>query len=345
MDNKINKVLVESAIKKGISDIKDDPQRGIRNLIDLGAYFIKDKFQKNILDVFHKIFNNPKSPYFDMFKNLVRDVDEKILKTFSFNLGYNSLTNGAKVIRENKEIYKCYIPWIINFNLKDQNEDSLRIDDIIKIVDEGKTLGIYSYMFFIDKDIDFLFPLLEKEKDSAFFLMTEKDSINKKELDKINSFKNTYISISMEYKDIKSELLKNTLNLLKGSGALHGVHSYYNHKNAAIIATNRWKRNLRKLNLNSAFLIESNPKDYIANDKIKHFTEKSRKKKNFKTFLVNYLKDITFIQNSISKDKSYLEIDSLGNLKISSNAKSKNFNLKTNSLIESLMLSMSNFQL
>ncbi|NLC65325.1 MAG: hypothetical protein GX752_00125 [Clostridium sp.] len=343
MHNKVNRVLVESAIKKGISDIKDNPQRGIRNLLDLGTYFIKDKFEKNILNVSRKIFNNPKSPYYDMLKNVVLNVDENILKTFSFNLGYNSLTNGAKIINKNKELYKCYIPWIINFNLKDQNDDSLSIDDIIKIVDEGKTLGIYSYVFFIDKNIDFLFPLLEKEKDSAFFLMTEKDSINKKDLEKINSFKNTYISISMEYKDLRSVPLKNTLNLLKGSKSLHGVHSYYNHESAPIITTNRWLRKLKKLNLSSAFLIESNPKDLASNIKIKNFTDKLRRKGNFKAFLVNYLKDITSIQNSISKDKSYLQIDSLGNLQIdSSDIGNKNINLKKISLIESLILSMKN---
>lgn len=345
MNNKLNKILIQSAIKKGISDIKDNPKRGIRNLIDLGRYFIKDKFQQNIMNSSKDILENPDSPYYDMLENVVLNVDEDILKTFSFNLAYNSLTTGAKVLKENKELYKCYIPWIINFDLNNLNDSSLTIDDIIKIVDEGKSLGIYSYVFFINKKIDFLFPLLEKEKDSAFFIMTEKDSINEEDLKKINSFKNTFISISMEYEDLKSKPFKNKLNLLKSTKSLHGVHSYYNSENAPKITTNKWRRKIKKLNLYSAFYIKSNPSNISSTSMVKNFIENSFKKKRFNIFLTDYSKDIKTIQDNISKDKSYLEIDKLGNLKIETNTKKDtNINIKDISLIESLMISMGRIQ-
>ena len=343
MDNKLNKVLIQSAIKKGISDIKDNPKRGIRNLLDLGIYFIKDTFQQNIMNTSKLIFDNPNSPYYNMLENVVLNVDENILKTFSFNLGYNSLTSGAKVLKENKEIYKCSIPWIINFNLNNLSDGSLGIDDIIKIVDEGKSLGIYSYAFFLNKNIDFLFPLLEKDKDSAFFIMTEKESINEDDLKKINSFKNTFISISMKYNDLNSKLFKRKLDLLKSTKSLHGVHSYYNSENTSKITTNKWRRKLKKLNLYSAFYIKSDPSDFIASAKVKQFIKKSFTKKRFNTFLINYKKDIKTIQNSILKDKYCLEIDNLGNLKTQNrDIEDKNINVKNISLIESLILSVSN---
>ena len=76
------------------------------------------------------------------------------------NLGYGAAFNGTRTIRENREKYKCNIPWLILFDPTSAcnmhcigcwagtygHKYSLSYDDMDKIVREGKELGVYIYM-------------------------------------------------------------------------------------------------------------------------------------------------------------------------------------------------------
>ena len=78
----------------------------------------------------------------------------------ALNLGFEAFFRGTKMIRKNREIYHCNIPWLILFdptsacNMHCQgcwsgtygHKANLSFDDMDKIITEGKELGVYLYM-------------------------------------------------------------------------------------------------------------------------------------------------------------------------------------------------------
>lgn len=85
INNQINIKMIETAINKGIRDMKDDPKRGIRNLVDLASHFASSSFQRNTLKLMQNMLSNLNSPYYDIVSYLVSNVDHDIIKTFGIN--------------------------------------------------------------------------------------------------------------------------------------------------------------------------------------------------------------------------------------------------------------------
>ena len=40
----IRRAIIRSAIERGIQEIRSDPQRGVRKLVDLGTHFSRGRF-------------------------------------------------------------------------------------------------------------------------------------------------------------------------------------------------------------------------------------------------------------------------------------------------------------
>ncbi len=52
MDNyELTYAIITSAVENGIRYIQDNPKRGVRNLLDLGEYFAKGRFQKDFFEL------------------------------------------------------------------------------------------------------------------------------------------------------------------------------------------------------------------------------------------------------------------------------------------------------
>lgn len=49
MENSMSRILIETIIKRTLRNIKDNPERGIRNLIDMALQFWKGGFRKIFL--------------------------------------------------------------------------------------------------------------------------------------------------------------------------------------------------------------------------------------------------------------------------------------------------------
>lgn len=143
--NSLTRIVIESAITRGIYDIQSDPKRGVRKLTDLGKHFSKNRIHDGIFSIIQDILQNEDTPYYEAVHNLIEATDINILKKFGMNFGYNSLTFGARKISENEQALGYKIPWIIVFNWDPRLSSGLNLQHISNIVRQGKELGIYSY--------------------------------------------------------------------------------------------------------------------------------------------------------------------------------------------------------
>lgn len=124
MNKSMNEVLVRTIVKKAIRNLKIDPERTIRNLVDMAVQFADSRFQQEFYSCAQRILSNEHSGYYTLAKDSLSQVNEETLLNFSMNLGYNGLYLGAKNIREFRQREGYHIPWELY-------RDTMLVDSII----------------------------------------------------------------------------------------------------------------------------------------------------------------------------------------------------------------------
>lgn len=191
------RTLISAAVDKGLNDIARDPKRSIRQLVDLGTFFAKGRFQRYFFDIFGEILHNDNSPYYDLVAGMVADVDRKLLKTFGMNLIYNGWTVGAKTVRKVEAETGCNVPWTLLLALEDTSDKTLA--DVQAVIDASHAAGIFSYMFFFARDCDptALSGILQHNRTCAFLLFLEPAAVSPELCALVLEAKNAFLLVNM----------------------------------------------------------------------------------------------------------------------------------------------------
>lgn len=334
IDTRITIKMIETAINKGIRDIEYNPKRGVRNLVDLANHFTIGPFQKGVLNIMEVMLSNSNSPYYKMVAELVNNVDHNTIKTFGINIGYNSWNNGAKKIREEEKLHGYNIPWTIIFNFKKQIGDKISTDEIINIIKQGKKIGIYSYMFFMD-NMDGFLDIVRKNLDCAFILYVPHYKLTEKNIIKIKSYHNTFFSILYD-RHIDLQDFKNTIQLLHNNKCLFGIHSYYDDGNVEDILNHEWVNGLKDFRCVFGFVIQSNKCSLENAAFIHEYVLNSKTNQEHSAFLIDLYEDIAKINKIISIESCCLSINKNGDAFFGGCNKQGVFNIKEMSLVEIL---------
>ncbi len=179
MDNQpVIRAAILNAVSKGIRDIRRDPNRSIRRLVDLGMQFGRGRYQQTFFTDAHKTLKKRDSAYYALVTSLIRNADPKTLETLGFNVGYMSWTMGAKVIRAYEKREGVNVPWTV---LVDLGRPAGRTPDLAALVEQGQKLGIYTYFLFAGEqtaDLDSVLQTAERFSGSAFFLLSTDGAMN-----------------------------------------------------------------------------------------------------------------------------------------------------------------------
>lgn len=173
LDNQnVIKAAVQNAVSKGIRDIRRDPRRSIRKLVDLGVQMGKGRFQKLFFEDAQTMLKNENSCYYDLVTSLVMNTEPKTLETVGVSIGYMSWSKGARAIREYEAAHEANVPWTLFFDL-DQPSPAI---DLSALVQQGQQIGIHTCFLLIGKntpDLLGLLKTLERLNDCAFILLSE----------------------------------------------------------------------------------------------------------------------------------------------------------------------------
>ena len=247
MKTDMTKVLVESTLRRTLKNIQESPERATRNLIDLGLQFSSGRFQTRLLKQAQKMMQNQKSAYYDLVKNIVATVDHDIITTFGINLGYNSCTKGARLIREIEAEKGFNIPWALNLavNVGKLEEDP---DFYSAIVRQGMALGIHTYLLFVPGHPEKVLPVIEKEPDCAFILFLCGHQISQSLIDKMKPIKNVMVSV---YTD---EDMAGACKKLLDAKRLYAVYQRYTEQDKESIINGEWLKSTLPVHPAFAFL-------------------------------------------------------------------------------------------
>ncbi|MBS7220924.1 MAG: hypothetical protein KH033_06200 [Clostridiales bacterium] len=291
---KMVRAMLEPLVSKAIKDIKSDPERGLRNTVDLALNFPTGRFSKKLFQITQKMLSNENSAYYNLINKISADVNEENLKDFSMNIGYNSCTFGAKKLREKESEMGFAIPWSISLYSSELPNWSEYVD---KIIDQGNDFGIYLYPIFGSMAFDLkMIDIYKKHNDCAFVLLVDADDVCSADLNNIDNINNILISISG---DDNSSVLKASDKLRK-YGRLYSYHLYYSEKNAEKILEDGFLKSLEQYTNSFVFYIPDIDCDINIADIIKTNVIQIRNEQHYAFVLMDLRNDLYIIDGIIS---------------------------------------------
>lgn len=219
MKNSLNRILVETTLRNSIKQIKNDPERSMRNLIDMALSFSNGRFQKYFLEAAQTMLKKETSCYYKIIPDLVANADAERIVTFGMNVGYNGVTLGAQTIRQIEATEHFNIPWSISLEL-DSNSYHKNAAHYRSLLSKGQKMGIYTWSIHTPDNPAYILELAEEFPECAFIIFCAPENITPALLDDANQIYN--ILFLVEY----GNEIEDACSLLRSRGFLYSV--FYN---------------------------------------------------------------------------------------------------------------------
>ena len=251
MQHTITRSLIETLVRSKLEDLKNSPERTTRNLVDMALHFSKGRFQKRFFEIAQTMLENENSPYYQMVYHTVANVTDERILNFGMNLGYNSCTYGAKIIRKTEEQYDFNVPWCITLELAKapliQSPEHYH-----QLLQEGKSLGIYTWHIFSHNCMNEFLPIIEMNPECAFFIFCTPTELTESLLDNYSSINN--VMFVLQYNEHDTAIYHS----LKERELLYSSYMYYNDNNLTDILNNELLCSVNETD-SSFFVLISDP--------------------------------------------------------------------------------------
>lgn len=300
----MEKVIVNTLVKNAIKNLKTDPERTSRNLIDMASRFSDTRFQKHFYGRLQLLLSNEDSAYYDLVRNTLAKVDEETLLTYSMNLGYNGLYRGTEKIRKQEAKLGYNIPWNICLTI----QQGRVYDPHHKVIREGEEMGIHSWYLFSDHAIHECIHIASLHPDSAFVIFCGSHEIDLTVLDVASVIHNLAIIVSFD-KDADT-----ACELLQLSGILYGVHYTYQEADLPAIESGELLEEIQPLHpavciLKPKFLCQESLRQRVYT-----WITNARLEQKYSTVPFDLYEDVRLVDSIISEDPIWVGFDEYGQL-------------------------------
>ncbi|WOC31664.1 MULTISPECIES: hypothetical protein [Caproicibacterium] len=301
------RAFISAAVDKGFKDIARDPKRSVRQLVDLGTFFAKGRFQRYFFDIFGEMLHNESSSYYKLIHDLVTETNQKQLKTFGMNMAYNSWTVGAKTVRALEAAHGHNVPWTLVFRMEAGGALSVEmLDDVIR---QGREMGIYCYVFFCGGDYPplTLAPLLRKYRDCAFLLFLQDVQVDRPLVKEMLEVGNTLACLQSESRGFLEKAA-----LLHSSGCFYAAWCSYGNGGGGEACSRRVLPQVLQAKTPFFFFVAEETCSAQTQEQMRNYTVHTRQAQQEPVFCVDFYTDIAFIDHVISSDACVLSFDKDG---------------------------------
>ena len=302
------RVLIETVVDRGIRDVTDDPKRSLRRLAEMGKQFSEGRFQKASFGHITNLLKNDDSPYYKMLEDFLATVDHRVIKTFGLNMGYNSWTYGARMIKRESEERGYMLPWVIQIHYDPEKGARLTADNINSIIDSLSPLGINTYVIIKDHnstDDPALTKVFASHPECAFFLFLNDGLISPEMAEDIESSGNTVISINIDAEESYS-----SCRLLKEKKALYVIHYQYTSDEVSRFCDDEYINTWLSFGSAFIFLIQKDNDTGLAGK----FARRTRMQQEYPILVWHVYSDIRLVNEMISDIPFIFELSSDGNI-------------------------------
>ncbi|MGN0179716.1 MAG: hypothetical protein ACI4DY_09800 [Monoglobaceae bacterium] len=306
MKKDVTRIFVNSIVRKTLKEIADSPERNIRNLIDMGLDLSNGRFQRYFMKSAQKMMQNQNSAYYTLVKETAAHVNHDTLASFGINLGYNSCTNGAKIIRE-IEAKECFnIPWQLTLYADSKNCTYYK-----HIIKQAKELGIYTYLLFIQGNPNKFVSLIKQHSDCAFILFLEPNQINQ---DFFKAFGDVHNVMTAVRFDKSYPFAVEVCAELRMRKFLYSVYTYYDDTNQNHITSGKTMEDASAIYPVFVFLFASEKCTPKTKESVRKYTIETRDGQRYPSFIVDVESDNDMIDSVISDDSCMIAFNEDGYL-------------------------------
>jgi len=295
MQHTLTRSLIETLVRGKLSDLQTNPERTTRNLVDMALHFSKGRFQKHFFKISQTMLQDENSPYYQMVYHAVANIKHDRLLQFGMNLGYNSCTYGAQIIRKSEEQYGFNIPWCITLYL---NPMVLKHnpEQYHKLLQEGKAFGIYTWHIIANNCLEDFLPIAEMNSDCAFVCFCETSEITESLLTTYSAIHN--LMFAVKYNENKIDVF----HQLKEQGFLYSTYVYYDDTDVSNILSDDLLCTLNETDSLFAVLIPAQNCSETERAKIIDYVEYRIHNPSYKIIPFEFFYDIQRIDEIISQD-------------------------------------------
>lgn len=200
-------------------------------LCDLGRQFSRGRFQNQIFAIFQDLLRNDESPYYQAIDFLLRSNDPEALRQFGINIGYNSFTYGAQILRQKQKELSFAVPWVVKLRLDSRIPDTYDSSFFASVVRTGLTYGIYSYQLrSMDhhEDMESYLAVIQSHPECAFLWFLSDTPLTEKQQKLLLSCPNLMVSLPIDAPSTAS-----MAKALRRQKMLFGMHKVYQDADAA----------------------------------------------------------------------------------------------------------------
>lgn len=333
MQRDMNKVLIESMLKKATKNMQSSPGRIARNLIDLAVNFSKGRFQKPFLCTLQTMLRNQESQYYRLLTDVVSNVDMDLMIKFGMNLGYNGCTKGAETIRKIEAEKGFNVPWSLMLNI-DSKKIAEEPEVYPQILQQGVSLGIHAYWLSCRTgNPDNLIPLFEGQPECAFAVLLHGRQITENFLEHVKESKNVIISV---YHD---EDAPKACETLRQQRLLYGVQQRYTEKDLSSILNGEWISGVLSCHPQFAFLSADADCSEEIRRGVHQYVVGVRQGQEYPVMFIDAVSDAWMIDNIISDDAYVVGFECDGSVRTyNGQREEKEYNIFEHSLEDILRL-------
>lgn len=365
----LNEKFTTYAVGKTLSYIHKDPEKNLPKAVSLARKISPNAYSSQI-DRIEEVINDPDNVFYKYIINMLDRIDEDVFDKTITNFMLNGVLFSEDLKRETREKYNCNVPWTILLdpttacNLKCTGcwaaeygkSLNLSYDEIDDIINQGKDMGIYFYIYtggeplVRKKDI---LKIAEKHNDCEFLIFTNSTLIDDDFVDEMLRLKNIVPTISVEGSEFTTDARRGdgtsskvleAMDKLKENGLPFGISCCYTSMNYESIISEEfvdemidrgalfaWYFHFMPVGKGTGkeLLPKPNQREYVY-----HELRKFRKTKPL--FFLDFQNDAEYIGGCIAGGRNYLHINANGDVEPCVFIHYSDSNIREKSLLESL---------
>lgn len=365
------KQLISAVVlREGLKYIDKNPMENLNNLLDWADKIAVMEDHKNALKKLRKICSEPQSNWYKLIERFFTELNPKVREKFIVNFFTNSSMVGVPYKEKLEKKYNTRIPWAIlmdptsacNLNCKGcwaaeyDKVSSLDNNTLERIIEEGKELGIYMYIFSGGEPLirkNDLISIAEKHDDCMFLAFTNGTLVDEsfaKELARVGNFA---LAISIEGFEEETDMRRGkgtykkvmeAMDILKKEGIIFGFSTCYHSKNTEIIGSEEYIDLMVKKGCTFGWYFTYIPigkhavVDLLATTEQReymyHRVRQFREEKPI--FILDFWNDGEYVEGCIAGGRSYIHINANGDVEPCAFIHYSNVNIKNTSLIDAL---------
>ena len=372
MEHKLVHFAADKTISSILKYIDKEPQKNLLKILGIVEKTFKMYPKENYAKMRNAVLDDSNS-HTILAKNILKDVDHNLIKSLLLSLGVHAGFYGTKIVRANREKYKCNIPWIILFdptsacNLKCKgcwsaeygHSFQLSLDEMRSIVSQGKAMGTHFYMLTGGEPLirkNDIVTIASENRECTFLIYTNATLIDQKFCDDIKKCGNITLALSIEGSKESNDFRRGdgayettikAMDLLKQNKILFGISVCYTNKNVESVTSDEFLDDMIEKGVKYALYFNYMP---VGSDGQKELIPSPMQRKymymwlkrirNGKTgkpiFVMDFQDDGEFVGGCIAGGRNYFHINSKGDIEPCVFVHYSDSNIRETTLLESL---------